>query len=147
MCAEAQTLKHGALLLKRVIVALAAAEAISEVVVVLVVRVWILGVHAVLGVGGWVDTQIAGARRRKPRRAAVAGEIPLVEDLNEGMFAVALDGARVAHSGGVVRIGLVLRRGVARQTCEDALAEGAEWLGTALYTLLHVSLMSHKQHS
>ena len=137
--AEPKTLKHGALLLERIVVALAAAEAVPEVLVVLVVGAGLLRVDAALGVCLRVEAQVARAGRGKARSAAVAGKVALGEDLDEGVLAVALDRAGVADAGGIVGIRGVRGRGVAGQAGEDALAERAEGLRAVLDALGRVS--------
>lgn len=128
MRAEAQTLEHCALLLERIVVARAVAEAVAEVLVVYIgsrvverlLRVDALGAR--LGVG----SEGARARRGEPSSTAVAGEVALGEDLDEVVVAVALDRAGVTHAGGLVRRVAIVRGGVAGQAGEDALLEGAE---------------------
>ena len=95
---ETQTLEHCSLLLEGIIVALASAEAVLEILVVLVVRVGLLGVYAATGVGLAVGAQAARACGGDARGAAVASEVALLEDLDEGMLAMTLDGAGVADS-------------------------------------------------
>ena len=93
MGSETKTLEHCTLLLKRVIVALTAAEAIAKVVVVFVVAIGHLRVYTTFSIGNRVDAQTAGVRRWQSSRATIAGKVSLVEDLDEGMFTMALDGA------------------------------------------------------
>jgi hypothetical protein len=135
VCAQPEALEHGTLLLERVVIALAAAEAVPEVLVVLVVGVRLLRMDASLSVGLRVDAQVAGARLGESRGAAVACKVPLSEDLDEGVLAVALDRAGVADTGGIVGIRGVGGRRIASQACEDALSERAKGVRAVLNTL------------
>lgn len=120
--AKAQALEHGALLLEGVIVAFATAETVAEVLVVFVTGARFLGMDA-FGIRRRVKTEGAGAGLWVSGRSAIARKIPLVEYLDEAMLAVALHGARIADTGGIiVRIGRVLRRRVAGKAGEDTLA-------------------------
>ena len=109
-----------------VVIALAAAEAVSEVLVVLVIHVGLLGVHSTLGIRLGVDAQVARARFGVSRGTAVAGKVPLGEDLDECVLSVTLDRAGIADTGGIVRVGGVRGRRIAGQTGEDALTQGTE---------------------
>lgn len=129
-------MEHGPLLLKRVIIALAAAEPIPEVMVVLVVGIWLLRVHATLGARLLIDAQVAGARGWEARGTAVAGEVALGKNFDESVLAVALDGAGVADAGRVVGRFRVGGWWVAGQTGEDGLAEGTERLGAGFDALV-----------
>lgn len=89
-----------------------------------------------LGISGRVDAEGTGTSRRIARRAAVACEVPLGEYLDKGVFAVTLDGARITDAGGtVVRLAWVVRRRIAGQTGEYALAERAKRFGAVLNAL------------
>jgi len=87
-------------------------------------------------VGLGIHTQVAGASGGIARRAAIAGEVALGEDLDEVVLAVALDGAGVADASGIVRRGGVLGRRVACQAGKDGLLERAEDLGTVFDALI-----------
>ena len=100
--ADPQALEHGSLLLLGHVVDGAGAEPVAEVLVVLVVRVGRLGVDAALGVGRGVEAQGAWLVGGEARGAAVAGKVALLEDLDELVLAVALDGAGVTDAGGRV---------------------------------------------
>ncbi len=138
---QAQALEHGAFLLKWIIIALASAETIPKVLVVLVLRAGFLRMDSSFGVGLGVDAQAAWGGFREACGAAVAGEIALGEDLNEGMLAVALDRACVAYSGGIVRVLGIRRRRVAGKAGEDGLAQWTERLCAVLDALS--TLISH----
>lgn len=115
-------MKHGSFLLERVIIAFTAAKTIAEVVVVFVIRVRFLGVNAA-ALGFLVEAQGAWAGRWDSRRAAVACEVSLLEDFDEGMFAMTLDRAGVAHAS---RSPFIVGRhggGIACQASEDGLAQ------------------------
>ena len=99
--AESQALEHGALLLVGPVVDGASAEAVAEVLVVPVSRVGGLRAHDALGACGRVDPQGAGLVGDEARGAAVAGEVPLLEDLDQLVLPVALHGTRVADPRGV----------------------------------------------
>lgn len=134
MRAEPQALEHGALLLERIVIARAVAEAIAEILVVYIrsrVIERLLRMDA-LHARIWVGPERAGTRRGEPSRATVAGEIALGEDLDEVVVAVALDRAGVAHACGLVRRITVVWRGVAGQTREDALLEGTERISAGI---------------
>lgn len=124
--AESEALKHGSLLLKGVIVALAAAEAVAEVLVIAVVDVGLLRMHSSLCICLVVCLQRAGGRGWEARRAAVTGKVALLEYLDERVLAVALDRARVADPRWRPRVGWRRWRRVACQTGKDALSEGSE---------------------
>ena len=128
MRAQSEALKHSPLLLEGVVVALAAAEAIPEVLVVLVVHIRLLGVDAALCVRLGIDAQAAWACLRKARGTTIAREIPLRKDLDERVLSVALDGACVTDTGGIVGIRGIRGRRVAGEAGEDALAERAQGL-------------------
>jgi hypothetical protein len=107
----------------RVIITLAAAETVLEVLVVFVVRVSRLGVDLTLSVGLWIYAQCTWRGGWETRCTAIAGEVSLVEKFHQCMFAVALYRAGVAHAGCVVRVGGVLWRRIAGYAGEDDLAE------------------------
>lgn len=132
---QTKTLEHRPLLLKRVIVALAPAEAIAEVLIVFVVGVSLLRVDAALGVGFRIDAQAARARCGIARGTAIAGEVALVENLNEGVLAVAGNRTGIADASRVIGIGKLLGRWVAGEAGKDTLAEGAQRLGAVFDTL------------
>ena len=88
-----------------------------------------------LGIRLRVETQAARARRGNARGTAVACEVSLCEYLDEGVLSMALDGARVADTGGFEGTVGRGRRGVASQTGEHVLAECAERFGAVLNAL------------
>jgi hypothetical protein len=90
---------------------------------------------ASLSVGLRVDAQVARAGLGKSRGTAVACEVPLSEDLDEGVLAVALDRARIADTSSIVGIRGVGGRGIAGQAGEDALSERAKGVRAVLNTL------------
>lgn len=114
VCAKSQALIHGALLLERIVVTLAYAESVAEVLVVLVARSRLIRVNAPLGIGRWIQPQRTGRSRGQARGAAIACEIALGKDLDELVLTVALHGTGVADSGSTIRAGRVGGRGVAR---------------------------------
>lgn len=87
---QSKALEHGALLLEGIVIALAAAKPVLEVLVVLVVGIGFFGVHAALQIGFGVGSQRAWTCRRHSLRTAVACEVALLKDLDESMLAVAL---------------------------------------------------------
>lgn len=91
--------------------------------------------YAPARVGLAVGTQCTRCCRGNARSAAIAGEVSLLEDLDEGVFAVALDGTGVADARG--NPFLCGRRGgrVACQACEDILSQGPKDLGAGIDTL------------
>lgn len=93
----------------RFIVYGARTESVPEVLVVLVVGIWLLGVDATLRVGFGVDAKGAFLLRSKSCCAAIASKVALLEDLDQVVFAMALNGARIAYTGWVVWIGWVRR--------------------------------------
>lgn len=122
MCAEAQTLKHGAFLLERIIVAFATTKSVAEVVVVLVACGCRLRVDA-FAVRLWVYTQAAWACARKSGGTAIAGKVTLGEDFDKCMLAVALYGACITDSSGIVRSLGVRWWGVTGKAGEDSLTQ------------------------
>lgn len=126
---------HSALLLERVIVALADAESVAEVVVVLVVRGWLLRVDATLGISRRVQPQSTRRSRGQACGAAVACEVAFGKYLNELVLTMALYGAGVANTSGIVRISRVGGRRIAGQAREHTLTEGSEILGAVLNAL------------
>ena len=79
--------------------------------------------HA-LRAGLWITAQHAWRGRRQTRCPAVADKVPPVEELDEGMFAVAGDGTRVAHGRrSALVLGLGIGRGrIAGNASEETLA-------------------------
>jgi hypothetical protein len=92
-------------------------------------------VHAALRVRRRVEAQIAGARLGEARGAAVTSEVSLVEDFNESVLAVALDGAGIADTGSTVGVRWLRRRRVAGQTGENTLPQRAQRLCTVINAL------------
>jgi hypothetical protein len=93
-----------------IIVTLAAAETILEVLVVFVVWVRKLRVDFPLCVGFWVYAQRAGRGGWQTCCSTIASEVSLIEELHQCMFAMALYRARVTHAGWFVGVGKILRR-------------------------------------
>jgi hypothetical protein len=103
MRSQAETLEHGPLLLEGIVIAFATTEPIPEILVVLVIRIGLFRVNASFGIRLWVDAQVAGAGLGVARGAAIAREVSLGEDLDERVVAMALDRARIAHAGAIIR--------------------------------------------
>lgn len=123
---QPEALEHGTFLLERVIVALATAEPVLEVLVIPVVRVGLFGVDVTLQVGLGIGAQRARARRWNALCTAVTCEVALLEDLDESVFTMALDGTGVADACRCPFIGLLGWWGIACQTGEDVLAQRSE---------------------
>lgn len=100
----------------RIVVLAAAAEPVPEVLVVLVALRRLLSGHTSFLASRGVHAQGAWCGFGEARGSAVADEVALVEELDEGVFAVAGDGAGVADGGGDIWIGGVDRRRIAIQT-------------------------------
>lgn len=122
LSSEPKALEHGSLLLERVIIALAAAETVLEIVVVLVIGIRLFGMNVALGIGFAIDAQGAWTGRWDARRSAIAGEVSLLEDLDKSVLAMAGDGARVAHARRSPTVSSFGRRRVAGQTGKDVLS-------------------------
>lgn len=90
--AETKTLEHGSLLLVRVVVDSARAEAVAEVLIVFVAGVGGLGVDAFL-IGVGIEAKSAALIGREAGGTAVACKVALLEDLDELMLPVTLDRA------------------------------------------------------
>lgn len=135
VCAKSQALVHGAFLLVRIVVTRAHAESVSEVLIVLVARGWLLGVDPTLGISRRVQSQGTGRSRGQARSATVACKVALGKDLDELVFTMALHRAGVAYSGGIVRVGRANGRRVACQTREYTLTKGSEIFCAVLDTL------------
>lgn len=131
-------MKHGSFLLKGVVVAFTPAEPIPKVLIVFVVGVGLFGMHAALSIRLRVDAKGTRAGRRETRRSAIAGEVALGEDFDEGVFSVALNGTGIADTGGLKRLGGILGRWRASHASEDGLPEGAKQLGTSVDALRSV---------
>lgn len=132
---QAKTLEHCALLLERIIVALAAAESIAEVVIVLVVHIGLLGVNPTSSVSGLVQAESTWACRWDALGTAVACEVALLEDLDEGMFAVALDRTSIADTCRGPVVAFFRWWGVASQASKDSLSQRAENFGACINAL------------
>ena len=113
----------------------ARAEKVAEVLIILIVGVRWLGVDAALGVRLGVDTESAWLIRRETGGSAVAGEVTLLKDLDELVFAMALDRTRIADADRVVGIAGVGGRWTAGQTSEDILTKGTERFGAVVDAL------------
>jgi hypothetical protein len=136
-------LEHRALLLVRIILLTTATESVPEVVVVRVAGRWLLRVSA-FPPGLQIITECTGRGRREARCSAVTDEVALVEQLHQGVFAVAGDGAGVADGGGGILIVRVLRRGVACLAREEVLAQRAEGVGARVEGLLCMRIVSDR---
>jgi hypothetical protein len=136
--AQTQALEHGALLLERIVVAFAAAESVLEILVVFVVGIRLFRVDAALCVRGRIDAEGAWACRGQALGAAVACEVALGEDLDEGVFAVTLNRAGVADASGRKVVGGVLGDWGAGEAGEDSLPQRSEKLSAVLYALWRV---------
>jgi hypothetical protein len=121
--------------LEWIIITLAAAEPVAKVLAVFVIRLGLLAMDPAAGIRFVIGAEIARARGGYPRGSAVAGEVALLEDLDQCVLAVALDRARIAHASGRPRIRRRRWRRVACQACKDVLAEGAENFGAGINTL------------
>jgi hypothetical protein len=108
-------------LLERIVVALAPAEAVAEVLVVLVVGIGFLGVDVATGICLVVGTQAARGCGQDARSATVACKVALLEDFDKGVFAVALYRAGIAHAGGCPGIRRAFGGWVAGQAGENVL--------------------------
>lgn len=139
LCPQTKALEHGALLLKGVVIAFATTKSVTEIVVVFVVGIRLLRVDSTAGVGSLVGAQGAWASRWDSSRAAIAGEVSLLENLDEGMFAMALDGTGVADTSGVPSTASLCRRRIAGQASKDILPQWTEDLGAVLNALGKVS--------
>jgi hypothetical protein len=111
------------------------AEAVPEVLVVLVVEVGGLGVDTALGIRGAADAKGAWLIRCESRGATVACKVALLEDLNQFVLAVALDGARIADTGRIIGWICIGGRRVACEAGKNVLSKGAKLLGTILDAL------------
>lgn len=127
MCTKTQALEHSSFLQERVVVTLASTKAVAEVLIVLVVCAGLLRMDTT-SISCRIQAQGAGARRGQSRRATVACEIALCENLHELVFAMALYGAGVADTGAIVWIGWYRRGRVAGEARKDALTERTEVL-------------------
>jgi hypothetical protein len=134
-CAQTETLEHCALLLEWIVIAVAAAEPIAEVVVVLVVHIGFFGVNTASGVGCLVQAEGTWACRGDTLGTTVACEVTLLENLDEVVFAVALNRACVADAGRCPIITIFSGRWVASQTCEDSLSQRSEDFGACIDAL------------
>lgn len=106
--------------------------------VVLIFGVRFLGMDSTLRVGFGINPKATWAFSGEPRRTTVACKVSLVEQLDQSMFTVALDGAGIADTGSVV-VGLcgVLSRGgwVARHAGKNSLAEAPKRFRTTFNAL------------
>lgn len=134
--AQTQALVHSPLLLERVVVALANAKPVAEVLIVFVVGSRLLRVDVTFGVGRRIQSQGARAGRRQTCRATVASEVALGEDFDELVFAVTLYRTRIADSCSIVWIGRVGGKGVAGKTRIHVLTERPKVLGAIRDALL-----------
>lgn len=91
------------------------------------------------GVGRLVGAQGAWAGRWDSSRTAIAGEVSLLENLDESMFAMALDGTGVANTSGIPGTASVCRWRIAGQASKDILPQWTEDLGAVLNALGKVS--------
>lgn len=102
-----------------IIVALTTTEAVSKVLIVLVVLRWLFGVDTAHCLGLGIDSKCTRGGLWKTSGAAVADEASLVEKLDELMFTVALNRARIAHTGGIIHLRGIVRGSIARYACEE----------------------------
>jgi hypothetical protein len=121
--------------LEWVIITPTAAESVAEVVVVFIVHVGLFGVYSTSSVGCLVQTKGAWACGRNTLGTTIACEVALLEDLDEVMLAVALNGASIAYTGGCPVVALFGRRRIASQACEDSLSQRSEDFGACVDTL------------
>lgn len=73
--------------------------------------------------------------------ATIADKVALVEELDQCVFAVAGDGARVADAGCFIRFSGVRWRRVAGQTGVELLTERSEGFGACVKGLMGVSVL------
>jgi hypothetical protein len=121
-------------LLERIIVTFTPAKDVAEVLIVFVVDVGLFGMNIALGVGFFIGSQVAWARRGYSCRATVACKVSLLEDFHQRVLAMALDRAGIADAGGLP-VRQVFCRGVACQAGKDVLPKGPQNLGAAFNTL------------
>lgn len=135
MGTKSQTLKHGAFLLEWVIQPFAGAETVTEVLVIFVGSVGLLGMDTALGIGCRVQPKRTWAVCGQARCTTIACEVTLSEDLDELVLPMALYGASVANTSSIVRVAGVLGWRIAGQARENVLAERSEIVGAVLDAL------------
>lgn len=122
-------------MLKGIVVAVARAEAVTEVLVVFVIDIGLLRVDIAARIRLVIRLQYARAGAGKSLGTAVAGEVALLEDLDERVLAVALDRAGIADACRRPRIGVGSGRGVACQARENTLLQRTEDSGAVIDAL------------
>ena len=138
--AKAEALKHGSFLLEGVVVALASAESISKVLVILVSDVRLFRMNTTLDICRGIDAKVTRARYGISSGSAVAGKISFAKYFHKSMLTVTLYGAGIADTRRrSVRLTRIRRRRVACEAGEDTLAKGPESFSAVLDTL-HIVL-------
>jgi hypothetical protein len=99
-----------------IVVLATATESVPEVLVVLVAFRGLIARHAVLLTSLCIEPQSAGYIFRHTGRAAVTDEVPLVEQFDESVFAVAGYRARIADTSWRMNLGGASRRWAACET-------------------------------
>lgn len=90
-----------------------------------------------------VNAQRARLVGAETLRAAVACKVALLEDLDEFVFTVALDRARVADACGLEGVGGARRWGSTGKAGEDVLSKRSKRLGAGVYALRGVAGSAH----
>lgn len=123
----------------RVVVFSTSTESVSEVLVVFVGFRGLLSRYVALLAGLRVQPERAWRCFWHTSSTAIAYEVALVEQFNEGMFSVARDGTRVAYCCGRIAVGGSRRRQIAGQTGIQALTQGTEVARACIELLRAVS--------
>jgi hypothetical protein len=121
---QPQTLEHSPFFFMRIILFVTATESIPEILIVLVILCWELRVHT-LCAGPRVSSECTRRSWGKSSCPTVAHKAPLVEEFNQGMFAMTRDGARVTDGCGIVWLVIVGGRRIAGETGKQSLSKGA----------------------
>ena len=79
-------------------------ESIAEIVIICICRRRFFAVDWALHTRLGIDPQVAGRSGRKTRGAAIADKVAAMEELDESVFTMAGDAARVADRGRCVRV-------------------------------------------
>lgn len=104
--------------------------------VVLVLRIWFFRVDVASSIRGIIGAKRARSRRGNTFGPAIACEVALLEDLDQCMLSVALDGASVADASGCPDSLVFIFRGrIASQACENILSKRAKDFRTAVNAL------------
>ena len=103
--------------------------------VVLVVHIGLFGMHPASSVGCLVQTESTRAGSWDSLGTAIACEVALLEDLDEGVFTVALDRAGIAYTSGCPLVVVFGWRGIASQASKNGLSQRSEDFGACVNTL------------